>query len=141
MSENGQNGQRNDGQGQRERFDVFQIRDYRVGREIRTQWTRLGAGWVNRDGSYNIQLHALPLPDPESGLAKLHMRKYVPRDEDTGGRGAVRQSAAPMPEQESGSAYDIVETMPPVDEPPFAYPPDESDQRPGDFSRTRLEDL
>ena len=138
MSENDY-GQRNDGQ-QRERFDVFQIRDYRVGREIRTQWTRLGAAWLNRDGSYNIQLHALPLPDPDSGLAKLHMRKDVPRDDDAG-RGVVRQASAPMPEQDNASVdYDLVDTgLPPVDEPPFST--DELEQNPRDFSRSRLEDL
>lgn len=41
----------------------------------RSFWTRVGFGSVNKDGSINLVLEALPL----SG-AKLQLRDYVPRD-------------------------------------------------------------
>jgi hypothetical protein len=38
-------------------------------------WTRVGAAFVNRDGSINVKLEAVPV----SG--EIHIRDYVPRDE------------------------------------------------------------
>lgn len=42
-------------------------------------WTRVGTGFVNRDGSINLQLEALPV----SG-GRLQLRDYVARDADAG---------------------------------------------------------
>ena len=44
-------------------------------------WTRIGAAFVNRDGSFNVKLDAIPV----SG--EIHVRDYVPREdrEDTSG--------------------------------------------------------
>ena len=39
-------------------------------------WTRIGAAFVNRDGSINVKLEAVPV----SG--EIHVRDYVPRDEN-----------------------------------------------------------
>jgi len=38
-------------------------------------WTRIGVAFVNRDGSINVQLEAVPV----SG--EIHVRDYVPRDD------------------------------------------------------------
>jgi hypothetical protein len=39
-------------------------------------WTRVGAAFVNRDGSINVKLEAIPV----SG--EIHVRDYVPREEN-----------------------------------------------------------
>lgn len=36
-------------------------------------WVRIGRAFINRDGSYNLNLDALPL------TGKLHLREEVPR--------------------------------------------------------------
>lgn len=41
----------------------------------RSYWTRVGVGHVNRDGSINISLDAIPV-----GNGKLQLRDYAPRD-------------------------------------------------------------
>jgi hypothetical protein len=41
----------------------------------RTYWTRIGVGYVNRDGSVNLTLDALPLASN-----KLQLRDYTARD-------------------------------------------------------------
>ena len=38
-------------------------------------WTRIGAAFVNRDGSINVKLDAVPVN------GEIHVRDYVPRDE------------------------------------------------------------
>ena len=38
-------------------------------------WTRIGVAFVNRDGSINVKLEAVPV----SG--EIHVRDYVPRDD------------------------------------------------------------
>ncbi len=44
-------------------------------RDGRNYWTRIGAAFVNRDGSLNVKLEAAPV----SG--EMQIRDYVPRDE------------------------------------------------------------
>jgi len=41
-------------------------------------WTRIGVAFVNKDGSINVKLEAVPV----SG--EIHVRDYVPRDESAG---------------------------------------------------------
>jgi hypothetical protein len=41
-------------------------------------WTRVGVAFVNRDGSINVKLDAVPV----SG--EIHVRDYVPREEGAG---------------------------------------------------------
>lgn len=41
-------------------------------------WTRIGVAFVNRDGSINVKLEAIPV----SG--EIHVRDYVPREEGAG---------------------------------------------------------
>lgn len=43
-------------------------------RQGRSFWTRVGVGFINRDGSINIRLEALPI----SGA--LQLRDWAPRD-------------------------------------------------------------
>ncbi|MFI3270727.1 MAG: hypothetical protein R3Y11_01310 [Pseudomonadota bacterium] len=62
-------------------FEVFSIREYVANKEVKQAWTRVGTAFQNRDGSWNIKLHVLPLTNPKTGLADLHMR--APRDENT----------------------------------------------------------
>jgi hypothetical protein len=37
---------------------AYQVRDTGQGKGY---WTRIGAAWTNRDGSFSVQLEALPL--------------------------------------------------------------------------------
>jgi len=41
-------------------------------------WVRLGRAFVNRDGSFNLMLDALPTN------GKLHLRQEVPRERQNG---------------------------------------------------------
>lgn len=45
----------------------------------KSYWTRVGVGFVNRDGSINLQLDAVPV-----GGGKLQLRDYTPRDAEQG---------------------------------------------------------
>jgi len=38
-------------------------------------WTRIGAAFVNRDGSFNVKLEAIPVN------GEIHVRDYVPRED------------------------------------------------------------
>ncbi len=62
-----------------ERLSAYSITEHERGRST---WLKVGTAFVNRDGSINIYLEALPL----SG--KLQLRKEDPKDEE---------SAAPAP--------------------------------------------
>lgn len=66
------------------RFDVYVIRDYMQDKQQKSQWTRVGVAFENSDGSWNLRLHALPLTDPKTGLAHLHMRPPRPREDAKG---------------------------------------------------------
>ena len=66
---------------EKRRFDVFTIREYTQDKQIKTQWTRVGVAFENSDGSWNLRLHALPLANPKTGLAELHMREPRPKEE------------------------------------------------------------
>lgn len=59
-------------------YGVFIINEYTRDGETRAQWLRIGAGFQNSDGSFNLLLRALPLPDPVTGAARLHMRLPKP---------------------------------------------------------------
>lgn len=62
-------------------YGVFIINEYIRDGEPRTQWLRIGAAFKNRDDSFNLILRALPLPDPKTGVARLHMRLPLPKPE------------------------------------------------------------
>lgn len=53
---------------------VFSITEYEKDGEKRAYWLRLGTAFRNKDDSYNILLKATPLPDPKTGIVRLHMR-------------------------------------------------------------------
>lgn len=63
------------------RFEVFSIREYVHDKQLKTQWARVGVAFENQDGSWNLRLHALPLTNPKTGLADLHMRLPRPKEE------------------------------------------------------------
>lgn len=63
-------------EGQAMYYDVFSIHEYVQDKQVKTAWTRLGAAFTNRDGSFNLRLRALPLTDPKTGTANLHMRLH-----------------------------------------------------------------
>lgn len=94
---------------EKQQMAVYCLQEYRVREngetKIKTSWTRIGMGYLNRDGiSYNCLLNALPVPDPTDGRVKIHIRPFVKKDSDS--------SASPKTE----SAEEI-----PVDEiPAFA---------------------
>ena len=68
-------------EGKRQPYGVFIINEYTRDGEVRTQWLRIGAGFQNSDGSFNLLLRALPLPDPKTGTARLHMRLPLPKSQ------------------------------------------------------------
>ena len=63
----------------------------------KSYWHRIGVGYINRDGSINIKLHAVPVN------GTMHVRDYPPRDEapgpeprrsaGNGGSGTSRQNS------------------------------------------------
>lgn len=55
-------------------YTVYSITAYHREGEVKRAWLRVGAAFINKDGSFNPLLRALPLSDPRTGLAKLHMR-------------------------------------------------------------------
>lgn len=65
------------------RFDVFNIREFISNKEVKQSWTRVGTAFENRDGSLNVRLHLLPLPNPKSGYAELHIREPRPIEDNT----------------------------------------------------------
>lgn len=71
------------------RFDVFTIHEYTHDRQIRNRWTRVGSAFENSDGSWNLRLWALPVANPKSGLAELHMRAPRPAVTDANTAGAA----------------------------------------------------
>ena len=58
----------------REYYEVYSITEYQKDGETKHAWLRVGAAFKNRDDSINLVLRALPLPDPKTGTARLHMR-------------------------------------------------------------------
>lgn len=63
---------------EKRRFEVFFIHEYVQGNQIKKNWLKTGMGFENSDGSFNIRLNALPLTNPKSGVAELHMRLPKP---------------------------------------------------------------
>ena len=57
-------------------YEVYTVIERRGDGE-RDFWQRVGSGWVNQDGSINVQLNALPVN------ARLQLRE--PRDEEDRG--------------------------------------------------------
>lgn len=41
-------------------------------------WTKIGVAFVNKDGSINVKLEAVPVN------GEIHVRDYVPREESAG---------------------------------------------------------
>ena len=61
-------------------YEVFSISEYVREGEAKSAWIRVGAAFQNRDGSFNLRLRALPLADPKTGMANLHMRLHQPKE-------------------------------------------------------------
>lgn len=59
-----------------ERLDAWHIREVEKNGTKESFWTRIGVGWVNRDGSINLQLNLLA-PD-----GRIHLRKPKPRQDE-----------------------------------------------------------
>ncbi len=60
-------------------YEVFSITEYIRDGEIKSAWLRVGAAFKNKDDSFNLLLRALPLPDPKTGIARLHVRMPQPK--------------------------------------------------------------
>ena len=60
-------------------YEVFSITEYRKDDDTRSAWLRVGVAFKNKDDSFNLLLRALPLPDPKTGMARLHMRLPLPK--------------------------------------------------------------
>lgn len=65
-------------EGGKKRFDCLSTREYEVGGEKKTAWTRIGVAFENRDGSLSVLLDSLPVD------GKLQIRAYEPRDRANG---------------------------------------------------------
>lgn len=61
----------------------------------RKYWSRIGIGSVNRDGSINLTLDALP-----AGNGRLQVRDYTPRDADASD---APPAASPRERSEQGA--------------------------------------
>jgi hypothetical protein len=66
-------------------------------REGKHYWNRIGVAFVNRDGSLNVRLEAIPVK------GELQIRDYVPKDETAGpfvrstnGNGQVSETLAEL---------------------------------------------
>ncbi len=57
-------------------------------------WTRIGVAFVNRDGSINVKLEAVPV----SG--EIHVRDYVPREEGQGPTLLGKKNGNPQVEED-----------------------------------------
>lgn len=55
-------------------YAVYSITEYHRDGEVKHARLRVGAAFINKDGSFNPLLRALPLSDPRTDLDKLHMR-------------------------------------------------------------------
>lgn len=64
-----------------------------VERQQKSRWVRIGIGFVNRDGSINVRLDAVPVN------GKLHLRDYRKKDDDSG----EADSDSPLPRSADGS--------------------------------------
>ncbi len=53
---------------------VYSISEYLKDGEVKSSWLSIGVAFQNKDNSFNIVLRALPIPDPQTGLVRLHMR-------------------------------------------------------------------
>lgn len=60
-------------------YEVFSITEYSKDGETKAAWLRVGAAFKNKDDSFNLLLRAFPLPDPKTGMARLHMRLPQPK--------------------------------------------------------------
>lgn len=56
-------------------YGVFTTTEYEKDGAKKVFWQRLGTAFKNKDDSFNLLLNALPLPDPKTGLVRLHMRQ------------------------------------------------------------------
>lgn len=71
-----------------QRYDVLSTRKYTSGGQEKTAWTNVGVAFEQKDGKgFSINLHAIPVPDKESGEIRLVMRIPLPRDDDQRGGG------------------------------------------------------
>jgi hypothetical protein len=89
-------------QQEKRRFDVLTTAEYVQDKQIKTYWTKVGSAFENADGSFNLSLRALPLTDPKTGTAKLHMRLPLP----------PRDGAKPANSASAGAAGGAVDTFP-----------------------------
>lgn len=63
-------------------MEIYSIREYRVGNEMKKRWFKIGIGFENRNGTWKLRLEANPLPNRESGLIDLYMRPPWPKAEE-----------------------------------------------------------
>jgi len=84
---------------------VFTIID--KGEGHKAFWCSIGAGWVNRDGSYNLLLDALPVN------GKLQVRDWEPREErPRPSNGGGQQMLPPQQAPDSGAGAGAEEQIP-----------------------------
>ncbi len=56
------------------RYEVFTIEESKI-KDVKGFWHKIGTGWKNSDGSFNITLAAVPVN------GTLHMRLPKPKEE------------------------------------------------------------
>lgn len=62
-------------------LEVFTTSEYVQDKQVKTAWIKVGVAFPNQDGSFNIKLRALPITDPKTGTANLHMRLPRPKED------------------------------------------------------------
>lgn len=68
-------------------YEVFSIQEFVHDKQIKNRWNNIGSAFPNQDGSFNLSLHLLPLPDPKTGNLKLHMRLPKPKENNPSSSG------------------------------------------------------
>jgi len=66
----------------------------------RSYWTRVGVGFVNRDGSLNLRLDAIPIN------GQLQVREWEPADRRPDGNDPQARSRSRPPQQPLGPSVD-----------------------------------
>ena len=72
-----------------------------VERGDKSFWSRIGVGFVNRDGSVNLQLDAVPAVPG----AKIQIRDYTPKDADDGDAPSSGEAGGGERRQHNGGSF------------------------------------
>jgi len=61
--------------------ELWGLREYRSGQELKTDWTKIGIGLVNRDGSITLKFNYLP-NEPDIKIQLRTPKEKIEKFED-----------------------------------------------------------